>query len=386
MGIYRLSLSVLIALFHFGGLSALSGRVIVFAFFVLSGYLMALVIERAYGARASGALRFYLNRALRLAPLFAVYCLLTVLLVNSRDGAGFLIDPLEPLFHTPSGAQELKFGFGVQLTELWPPLLAPSIGLIPQAWSLVIECCFYATAPLLAWLWRTGRGAGFLILMLGSVALNVGYISSPGFDLDAQVYQNFFAALWVFQAGMLLYYTRERTAWIAPVALPLGAVLALLFVVLMLRYNPEHIVEAFYLCVGLAIAVTLLLSQVKNWPRWFRGVDRRLGDLAYGIFLNHFIAAYVVLILGEEIFAASGAFNAFGRVNTAEFGYWTVILSITFAAATLIVVERPLERLRDLVRGVRFTGGGGGSPGSAHLVEVDGPASHGPPLAAEEAR
>src|SRR2546422_6427837 len=98
MGLYRLILSLTVVLFHFGGLPGLSAGIAVWGFFCLSGYLMALVIDQAYGPGAAGAARFWLNRALRLAPVFAVYFLLTAILMAARGHEPFVYDPLMPPF------------------------------------------------------------------------------------------------------------------------------------------------------------------------------------------------------------------------------------------------------------------------------------------------
>ena len=58
-----------------------------------------------------------------------------------------------------------------------------------------------------------------------------------------------------------------------------------------------------------------------------------------------------MLLVGQErIFAETGVFNFFGRYNKGAFGAWTCVLATAFSAGTVLLVERPIERLRSRVR------------------------------------
>jgi peptidoglycan/LPS O-acetylase OafA/YrhL len=349
MGTYRLSLSLIVVLFHFGGYPPLAGRVAVFAFFVLSGYLMALVIERAYGYSPAGAARFLLNRALRLVPLFLACVALTIVILEARDGRSFFVDPLEPLFlNVQKGGDLLATGFVTR--EQWSPLpiLTGTNSLLPQSWSLVIEGFFYLTAPLLAFLHSRVRPL-FFALFAGSLGLNV-YILAGGYEFDSWIYQNFYAALWVFLLGMLLYYERGRIARL-PGKKIISVVLFVAFVDLVVRQPDMDVETGFYAGIVLAAGLTVVLAQV-TWPGWFRRIDKVAGDIAYGVFLNHFVAGLIVLTANEYILRERGTFNFFGRLNQIQFGFWTAIVSLVIAAAMFVIFERPLHVYRDRVRGI----------------------------------
>ena len=78
MGIYRFVLAALVVLFHFGGLSWIVGRIAVFAFYCVSGFLIFQVLDRIYLREAHGVWRFFSNRFVRLFPLYLLYMLLTL--------------------------------------------------------------------------------------------------------------------------------------------------------------------------------------------------------------------------------------------------------------------------------------------------------------------
>jgi peptidoglycan/LPS O-acetylase OafA/YrhL len=347
MGLYRLALSLIVVMFHFGGYPPLAGRVAVFAFFCLSGYLMALVIERAYGFGIGGWMRFYLNRALRLVPLFLAIIALTLLILDARGGRYFFIDPFEGLFlNVEKGPDVLRSGLALKFDVATLPVLSGSTSLVPQSWSLVIEGFFYASAPLLALIHSRARPA-FYLLMVASLALNV-YVLAAGLDFGTWVYQNYFAALWVFLLGMTLYYERARFAGLPWKNLVAGVTFGAFFI--LVARSPEVNVElGFYVGIPLAACLTVVLAQVR-WPPRLRRIDRFAGDLAYGVFLNHFAAALLVLTANEFVLRERGTFNFFGRVNQVEFGHWTATVSLVLAAAMFMLIERPMQAWRDRVR------------------------------------
>ncbi|HWT94989.1 MAG TPA: acyltransferase, partial [Solirubrobacteraceae bacterium] len=358
MGLFRLILSLVVVLFHFGGLSPLSGRIAVFAFYVLSGYLMALVLERVYGATAAGAGRFYLNRALRLLPLMGVYAAAAVVLLAVRDDRGFAIDPTEALFHPYSREQEgLGIGFHVQALSD-PLVLRGDFVALPQAWSLATEGFFYLLAPLLMALWlRHWARPLFFVVLAASAALHV-VVLAGGDDFDLGIYRNFLTSLCVFQAGMLLHLWRDRlTLPGLPAAARKAAagVLVVAFVVLATRFPELALDVGFYLGLALALGIVALLGPIRDWPRWFVRLDKPAGDLAYGVFINHFVAAALLLVLAEYLQARGHGLAPFGRVNGTEFGVWTAALSLALAGATFLLVERPLERGRSRIRGVAIS-------------------------------
>jgi len=353
MGVYRLILSLMVVMDHFGGFRPLSGGVSVWGFFCLSGYLMALVIDQAYGAGPAGAARFWLNRGLRLAPILVVYLLLTAMLMAARDHRPFVFDPLSPTaFCDQMGADHPFGGFAVHLTAVHGiPTISIFVSAIPQAWSLVVECLFYLCAPLLAVLWRCRRLL-FGALATASVALNVVAVARGGDFLDA-VYINFFSALWVFMAGMALYYGRGRIDRLPCKRVAAAAALVGALCVMQLWPGQEGgPTIGFYTGVALLIVVTATLGHVRSWGRGLRRLERYAGDLAYGVFLNHFFAAMLLLEANEVLFRMRDLPSAFGTAGSLRFGLETSALAVLLSAATFALIERRVQAGRDRVRGM----------------------------------
>src|SRR5258708_9845515 len=92
MGTLRTIFALAVAIAHAGGIFGyvpMNGDAAVQAFYVVSGFYMALVFTEKYSALANPALTFWLNRYLRLAPPY-------ILLAGVSPCAG---DP--GLFSTP---------------------------------------------------------------------------------------------------------------------------------------------------------------------------------------------------------------------------------------------------------------------------------------------
>lgn len=75
-------------------------------------------------------------------------------------------------------------------------------------------------------------------------------------------------------------------------------------------------------------------------PEWAIKFDSAIGNLSYGVYLNQFLVAYLLLLVNET------AQEKLGRLNTLEFGLTAAIASTSLAAALYWLVERPVNRLR----------------------------------------
>jgi peptidoglycan/LPS O-acetylase OafA/YrhL len=363
VGLLRYALALTVVMFHCGGWSLLSGRSAVFFFYLLSGYLMALVLDRSYGRSPAGALRFWANRALRILPPFIFWTVVSAALLYARGRVGFDIDsPAEPNLHfvidprlldldwLADGARRLRAEL-VLAMEIRPEriMLTAGSSVLPQAWSLGIEAWFYLVAPLLSLLWVRARWL-FTAIAAASIALNLYLLRKHGLEgFDNEIYKNFLTSLFVFQAGMAIHGLRP------PGSMPRAAATALVLFAAYLaiaggRGPSLHYVLAFYAVLPLGFATVLVLSRAAPFTGRLLRIDRSLGDLAYGVFLCHFAAAFLLLVAQEWIFTATGVFNFFGRYNQSAFGASTCVAATVLATGSHLLVERPIERLRSRVR------------------------------------
>ena len=135
---------LLVLAYHFGFISG--GWIGVDIFFVLSGFLITTVLAEEWRDRGSFSLpRFYLRRALRLFPAFAV------LLTMCAAAIPFLSGPTE----RTEALQ--KLAVAACYVANWPMLHNVNLTWIGHSWSLSVEEQFYLLWPVSAARDASGR-------------------------------------------------------------------------------------------------------------------------------------------------------------------------------------------------------------------------------------
>ncbi len=339
MGLLRMFLALAVFFSHEGysGLHLLTGEAAVQAFFVVSGFYMALILRGKYAAAPLPV--FYTNRLLRLAPTYWIVLLCSWAALRIF-GAGAFVGP-EAFDRAMAGPSAPVLAW-CNLTTLGDELLflfaldpesgrifwtagrdgfsgAFSYLLVPQSWSLSMELLFYLLAPLLVRL----RPRALVALGLASFALRcVLLAATPGSDLLAR--KTFPAELWLFLLGILAWHLyaahRDRPA---RDALAPAVIWLLLSAAAYLSGIPQPLrVPAFACFLAMAVPHLFLLSRDCR-------LDRFVGDLSYPVYIVHFL----VLALLERL---------------ADMPATPEALGLTLAAALLLHLglERPIDRWR----------------------------------------
>jgi peptidoglycan/LPS O-acetylase OafA/YrhL len=300
-GLYRLILALFVALSHegltFHGFNP--GQWAVVCFYVLSGFLMEGQFHKL--APAGGVRSFYLDRFLRIYP---VYFVVTVL------GAWI----------TPVGMSDLLQNFALLPLNYYPITNVPL--LVGPAWSLACEAHFYLLVPLLA----TSSTRVLRILLSLSVAL---FAVSPFLpDSMFWTYVGLPGILFTFLTGMLI----RRGDWpTLRVNYGVMAVLWLLFSSSKLFGFGLPTGININVCIGYLIALpaTTLLCQLSPKVAW----DQFLGLFSYPLFLVHMLVLEVCL-------------ENWTGIGPSTF----VVLSLLAAGALVLLVEKPFDILRYRVR------------------------------------
>ena len=343
MGRFRLILSLLVVGSHVGSLGyAPSGGTAIAGFFTLSGFLMARTITANYGG--TGFLRYYGNRAVRILPPYLAVALASWLLLLARDSVGFQLEPGASQRFMPI---EIPSSMGALFNWSWPgyPLyLTTSTDLLPQAWSLMVEGVFYLLAPLLVAL------ASRRLFLPAVLAVSVAsYLLAQGDSwLRSPV-----ASLWVFNLGIVGYFLSplDRCSDRTKVWCRRAGVIPLIAVFLMGIGRSPLSPDTVFRVVPFLVTAWLVLGQWST--RRQDAVDQQTGNLAYGVFLGHYVTTLLGLWVAEAVFQWTGHFGLWGGPND-----WTLILAnYTFAilggAAIYYGVEHPFERLRARLRSAR---------------------------------
>ena len=196
LGTWRLFLALLVAVSHlWAGMIDGPAAYAVWGFFVLSGFLMTLVLTTRYGTEPAGLRRFAFNRLLRIYPSFIAaggLGIVTIFALRRID-----IDPvgLNPQFMLPQGG-------GEWLSNLLMIPFLPQQGLpVPVAAALFVEVWAYALMPLFAKS-RSAAVLGLAVAVCANLQFGFGMAS-----FNAR-YCGFATGLMPFAAGAVVCHYR----------------------------------------------------------------------------------------------------------------------------------------------------------------------------------
>ena len=300
MGLIRLLLAFAVFNSHFPAFEetpVVNGHEAVLTFFAISGFYMALVLDRSY----ANARAFYASRFLTLYPMYVLALvvslgLLTSLNIHSLTDRetlrAILSDPASFLVMAWTSAttfgQELLFslarsaGGGLHFVTdsreaLWSD--APLI----QGWSLSLEVTFYALAPLLVRL----RTRTLVALMGASLALKFAVMGSP--LAHVVFFKRFFPLeFWLFAGGILAYRAHRELPGAAR-WYDYGLFLALAGLALAADGAPASL-RPFLLPGAALLAMPMIFRGFKRLR-----FDRFAGKISYPLYLFH----YIVIALFE---------------------------------------------------------------------------------------
>lgn len=320
MGFLRLFLALSVVNFHgMMGLPLLGGALAVQAFFMISGFYMALVLNEKYPVGRQGYVDFILNRILRIFPSYFLVILLTVVLLfcgylyyGELEGALHLwlqnwsefdwyakayllfthislLGQDTYLFLGLDGQGGFLFdeNFNAHRNEF------ANFMLMPQAWSLSLELYFYLLAPFLV-----RRPAVQLAwIIVGSIVIRLGLIYWFGWSDDPWNYRFFPSELAIFLCGSLSYriyrlvQNGEMTlmAWGLWGATGFAAGVSLL--VNQYQGGGASLPGTGFV-VSVLLALPFLFKVSLNWK-----FDRLIGELSYPVYLTHMMVIWMFALL-----------------------------------------------------------------------------------------
>jgi peptidoglycan/LPS O-acetylase OafA/YrhL len=350
MGMLRLILACAVLLVHAGSFFRFNitagGQFPVELFYIISGFYMALVLNEKY-VGAGSARAFYANRMLRLLPAYWVLsgmALAIYLYIYLVTGGGYIAWMADLLREVPAWKSLFLVISNTFLVGInWLPELFPLAGpktavLIAPAWTLGVELCFYALAPLLV------RGNPWILawVLAGSVGLRLAYFL--GLDLGAQPwsYHFFPFELALFTAGALSYrlYCRLRDTGSGNAIFGLSLVVAVLLFQLMQKGVTLSLCNCDAVTIPLrtifyiyaAVAIAYLFNETRN-----NRIDTSIGELSYLVYLAHYplIDFYNVIVRPDDSMTQASIRSA-------------VILVVSLALAYIVYryIERPVDALR----------------------------------------
>lgn len=339
MGVIRLLLALAVVGAHCNShplLKFVGGEGAVQAFFVISGFYMAMIIGSYKSIKD-----FWISRYLRLYPVYMVCALVTFVLVQGRG----YIDGLENL---PLSAillltfanvtmffQDVIMFLGVNNEALsfvghygGSGTLLYKWLVIPPGWSLGLELFFYVLVPFL--LKKSIRLILFFLLMSGCIRiLLIGY----GYVGDPWSYRFFPSELSIFLLGSLAYkiYESNRVLMEKSVFHGAGFVFIMLFLVLFVYLPVGYQTKKMAFIISLTFFIGGIFSITKD-----SRLDGFAGALSYPIYISH------LLVMGYFL-PKLNLPSPDGKIFTTLVAY---VVVIGFSIALYFVVEKPIDLFR----------------------------------------
>ncbi|MDT3711371.1 MAG: acyltransferase family protein [Pseudomonadaceae bacterium] len=274
-----------VVLYHFSVPGFDGGFVGVDVFFVISGFLMAKIIQTGLASGSFSLWSFYFSRARRIWPALIVLCAVVLLV-------GWLI--LMPLEYRALGKHardSLLFSSNLRYLEEAGYFDVVSSGKwLLHTWSLSVEWQFYLVFPLLLMLLRRiGSSWAIVCLTLGAILL-VSLFWSAWLSLS-QPEEAFFtlkSRMWEMLAGCLVFFFCDRirpirSFW-ASVLSGLGFLLILVSIILL---DSRFAWPGGWALLPVLGACLVILAEKQTSPLIRGAVFQWLGDRSYSIYLWH---------------------------------------------------------------------------------------------------
>ena len=361
MGSLRTIFAISVVFEHCYGHVFVGGRNAVQLFYFVSGFLISYVLLES--KNYSNKRDFYINRFLRLYPIYYVVILLTV--VTLAVSSALFKVPASALFDIPdiikiwqespiaakilltssniflfgqdwlmflgveNGSLVLTSSFAHSDVVLWHGLI------IPQSWTLGLELSFYLLAPFVI----SDRKAT-LTLLACSILLRIILIKI-GIGLnDPWTYRFFPTELALFLIGSLshqiLYpFYRELLRKKIDMFSKISTYFLIIFSVVFYKLPISELYKTMILF-GFFIMLLPLSFHFNNKNKW----DRYVGDLSYPIYIGHMLVIYLVI----------KTMRALAVENKIFIAIICVVLSVFFAMLLNEYVGNRIENIRDKFR------------------------------------
>ena len=336
----------------FFGITLVGGTLAVQLFYVISGFLITLVVGDKYQITWRGLWLFYSNRYLRIWVPYIVVAVATFLymkvspLLGGVSLGGSTAISLKHLMYLDAFsvlsiillnilifgqdigmllAHDIDIGIYFSMSAMTEPKPFYQFYIMDQTWTLGIELSFYLIAPFIV-----RRRVWFIVfIMLISICFRL-FVYEMGLNFDPWTYRFFPFELAFFMAGSLACkaYIYINKLNIKEDILRYIGYVAIIAVVLWQFVDKTRVsnIVLFFIVVP---TLPMLFAATKDIS-W----DRFLGDLSYPLYLVHIP---IILIFRSHPFLSE-------KIGTNVY----VVLPLSFLAAWLICIkiEQPLEKIR----------------------------------------
>jgi peptidoglycan/LPS O-acetylase OafA/YrhL len=344
-GVYRYCLALLVVLDHAGPTQfAFTGEYAVFAFYLLSGYVVAYSLDHEYFRTGGGLWRYFLNRILRVYPLywvvFSFALWITILFpIQSREIIAQNGVPDKLLDWSKN-----IFTFG--MVNAWTGEIPLNAGhtmplVVGPAWSLGVELSYWLVMPLLLTV-PAARWGMMLFALIYTIAVCRFSIASTLIGSQSVRYYSALAASLPFSLGLALFIRKRHHKINIGHLIGIGSMMAFVIVMGIQPRLPYPLqLAAFYLSIALNLTIVSYLSgfcQNGLAPSW-RKLDGICGHIAFPLYLLHVPTIILLHVILPSL----------GNHNCGVF-LISMLSSSVLAWFAYRVVEVRVERWRSIVK------------------------------------
>lgn len=309
LGTFRLFLALCVAFSHLWE-DMLPGPAAyaVWGFFVLSGFLMTLILTKKYGTSKQGIKNYAFNRFLRIYPSYFVASIAGFIVLMIYSARGWDTTCLNPAFIMPSTVSQWLGNIIMNPFGTYQELVPVAHALYVEVWAYMLMP-FAARSKTAAWL-------GLIIVFLLNCQIGFHY------DTFAPRYSDFSSSILGFFVGSLcLHYFDRLRKFSMPM---LSVVVWCIHAMIWWFYDLWPWTHGLYVSLLISAWVVISLFPIKVGE-----TDKLLGDMSYLVYLIHTTVGMCV-------------FNIFG---CRSLNFCLLSVAITFLVSIIMIyaIERPLQ-------------------------------------------
>jgi len=338
------ALAILLVIFyhanvpHFGG-----GYIGVDVFFVISGFVITNVMQRASdGTSLQQLSKFYARRVRRLIPAASIVLIATVVLTYFFLGPNFGVPLLSDVRF--ASLFSLNFHLIANGSSYFTPGVPPS--LVTHFWSLAVEEQFYLAYPILFLtlrkLFTQGSRTATVLFLLVVVVTSSWWSIHISTSNAVVAYYSPFTHLWELALGALITQLPDLpkflTYRIKSVLSAIGAITILLSALFLTSNSVYPGFLAWFPCAATALVLATSSDAISSNARilkFFRPLIY-VGDVSYSFYLWHFVWIMLPLQYAMTINVSSTVMSPVMRLLQIFGAFTCAVLSNHF-------IEKPIR-------------------------------------------
>ncbi len=288
---FVLAFFVLISHFSYNGMKMNLGVISVICFYFISGFLMSKSYARFVKLSRRPVFDFYIDRIIKLFPQY-------LLIVLATFGCIFFLGNSEaaPLLNQKIGFWKVMGNVTLlPANYVFSPFSIKALlphPIVHPAWSLSTEFHFYLLLSLIFLLSK--RYFVILVSITAAIQFTSFFFSTGAFNSNNFGYRFIFGVLTVFLYGFS--FERNHILIHRMIAAVIWFMFAFFLLIIYPAFNVwgELLVQETLIGGFIALPLGYYFRMVKIESRAAKRIDGFLGDLAYPMFISHFLSFYLI--------------------------------------------------------------------------------------------